>query len=411
MTTSLTVDMPILHAGQAKVITGAARFNVLECGRRFGKTQLAQNLAADTAIEGYPVGWFAPSVKIMDPAWRELKAMLAGITSKVNEVRNRIELVTGGAIDFWSLDNPNSGRGRFYKRIIVDEASLVRYLMEAWQQTIRPTLTDLSGDAWFLGTPQGHNEFHQLFARGEQKKPGWSSWRLPTLSNPHISRADVQEAKDSLPPAVFAQEYEGIPDENAGNPFGSSLRLCIAEQSMLTPVAFGVDVAKHMDWTVVIGLDAAGVVCTFERWQKADWPATEARILSLVNGWPTLIDSTGVGDSTLDHLQKVRPNIEGFKFTAQSKQQLMQGLVMAIQSAGAPGCTRPMVGYPDGPIVSELESFRFEYTRTGVRYSAPEGLHDDCVCALALAVRKLGQPREWVGAVEVGDSPFEDDYE
>ena len=40
-----------------------------------------------------------------------------------------------------------------------------------------------------------------------------------------------------------------------------------------------------------------------------------------------------------------------------------------------------MIAVPD-----ELETFEYVYTRTGVRYSAPDGLHDDCVCALALAV-------------------------
>ena len=41
----------------------------------------------------------------------------------------------------------------------------------------------------------------------------------------------------------------------------------------------------------------------------------------------------------------------------------------------------------------ELEQFEYEYTRTGVRYSAPDGQHDDTVCALALAVSKHGAPR------------------
>jgi hypothetical protein len=41
-----------------------------------------------------------------------------------------------------------------------------------------------------------------------------------------------------------------------------------------------------------------------------------------------------------------------------------------------------------GPLIRhELEAFEFQYTRTGVRYAAPEGLTDDAVCALALAVR------------------------
>jgi hypothetical protein len=36
-------------------------------------------------------------------------------------------------------------------------------------------------------------------------------------------------------------------------------------------------------------------------------------------------------------------------------------------------------------MVQELEQFEYELTRTGVRYSAPTGYFDDCVCALSLA--------------------------
>ena len=53
---------------------------------------------------------------------------------------------------------------------------------------------------------------------------------------------------------------------------------------------------------------------------------------------------------------------------------------------------RGEITYPDGPIVHELEAFQYEYTSSGVRYAAPAGIHDDCVCALALAVRLRAQP-------------------
>jgi hypothetical protein len=58
----------------------------------------------------------------------------------------------------------------------------------------------------------------------------------------------------------------------------------------------------------------------------------------------------------------------------------MVGLASAIQKGE--------VEFPPGVIVDELECFEYEYTRTGVRYSAPEGYHDDCVIALALAVEQ-----------------------
>jgi len=83
----------------------------------------------------------------------------------------------------------------------------------------------------------------------------------------------------------------------------------------------------------------------------------------------------------VEQLQRECPNIEGFVFTSATKQQLMEGLAVDIQQRN--------LSFPDGPIVTELETFEFAYTSFGVRYGAPEGLHDDCVCALALAARAL----------------------
>ncbi len=62
----------------------------------------------------------------------------------------------------------------------------------------------------------------------------------------------------------------------------------------------------------------------------------------------------------------------------------MEGLAVAIQ--------KQEIGFPDGVIANELESFEYEYTRTGVRYSAPSGMNDDAVCALALANQLSNAP-------------------
>lgn len=379
MTTTLEVELAAPHPGQRRVLAEAKRFNVLRCGRRFGKTTMGEVVLVEPALEGHPVAWFAPTNKIMLEPWQHVASALKPVTARLNKIEQRIELITGGVVDFWSLDNPDSGRGRKYKRIVVDEAGIVRNLQQAWQETIRPTLTDLKGDAWFLGTPKGRNFFNQLYERGQQGRPGWASWSLGTIDNPYIDPAEIAEAKASLPEPVFDQEYRGIPADDGGNPFGiKAIEACVCPMSVAPPVAYGVDLAKSHDWTVVCGLDADGVVCSLERWQ-GPWGETRKRILGLVNGWPTLIDSTGVGDPIVEDLQRVRPNIQGFKFSSQSKQQLMEGLASAVHTQE--------VGFPDGWLRGELETFEYEYTRTGVRYTAPEGLHDDGVCALALAVQ------------------------
>jgi hypothetical protein len=78
----------------------------------------------------------------------------------------------------------------------------------------------------------------------------------------------------------------------------------------------------------------------------------------------------------------VKRNMEGFTFTQNSKQQIIEGLAAAIKQ----GQTR----FPaDTPLDDELHSFEYVYGRTGVKYSAPSGLNDDCVCAYALAWYKF----------------------
>src|SRR5262249_137290 len=119
-------------------------------------------------------------------------------------------------------------------------------------------------------------------------------------------------------------------------------------------------------------------VCRFERWQWP-WLETIGRIQRLVVNVPALVDSTGVGDPVVETLQrgKIGSRYEGYGFTMSSKQKLMEALAVTVQSQGTT--------FPEGPIKFELEQFGYEITRTGVHYSAPEGMHDDCVMALGLA--------------------------
>lgn len=211
-----------------------------------------------------------------------------------------------------------------------------------------------------------------------------------------LAAQEIEDAKRELPENVFRELYLAEPSDDGGNSFGiRAIQKCIKPLSSLEPVCWGWDLAKSHDWSVGIGLDKNGDACRFERFQKP-WQDTIGHIRNATRGSPALVDSTGVGDPVLEALQaNGGQNFEGFKFSQQSKQQLMEGLAVAIQ--------QQQVSYPAGVIVSELEQFEYEYTRTGVRYSAPEGFHDDCVCGLALAVRKKTLPipgAGWMGFFE-----------
>lgn len=201
------------HPLQKQVLKEATRFNVLCCGRRWGKTNLCEELLlspdqeTNGALAGFPVAYFAPTYKMLMEVWREMNNICFGIIQTKSENEKRIELYGGGVIDFWSLEDPNSIRGRKYKRAVLDESAGARNLQEAWKHVIRPTLTDLRGDAWFLSTPKGKNNYFYDLYNNKDLFPDWSNWQFPTVSNPYIDPKEVEDARLQLDPLTFAQEY------------------------------------------------------------------------------------------------------------------------------------------------------------------------------------------------------------
>lgn len=371
------IKLSELHSGQEQVMNEAKRFNVLCCGRRWGKSELAADIICNGVLDGWPVGYFTPTYKLLNGTYVECLSILEPILERKTE-NQFIHATTGGKVEFWSLENELAGRSRKYKIIIVDEGAFVKDLWKRWTESIRATLTDLKGDAWFLSTPKGKNDFFRLFNRGKSGEPNWMSWQMSTYTNPHIDATEIDDAKADLPELAFSQEYLAEFNDNVANPFGLAyIQQCTFPMSTNPAVCYGIDLAKYTDWSVIIGLDKNGSVCHFERFQK-DWRQTMTDILNLPQV-PIIIDSTGVGDPIGEQIASVRP-VDLFKFTSTSKQQLMEGLAMKIQ--------KREITFPEGIIKDELSNFEFEYTRTGVKYSAPSGLHDDCVMALGLACSK-----------------------
>jgi hypothetical protein len=375
----------ILHPSQLQVDSQLARFSVLEIGRRWGKTTYGKVKAMRKAVKRGRVGWFAPTYKYLADPMRDIEIALAPVTKRLDRVEKRMELVTGGVIDFWSLEDVDAGRSRFYDLIVCDEAGFVPNLLKWWREAARPTLADRKGTALFLGTPKGTGDFHRLFTEAEGDTTGeMRAFRIGTRHNPHIDSDEVEAARRSLPPEVFAQEYEGVPAEDGGNPFGlDAIRACIGAMSEAAPECWGVDLAKSQDYTVAVALDKDGAVCRLDRWQ-APWSVTRERLAKMLGDRPAQIDSTGVGDPIVEDLRKVCRRAEGFKFTSQSKQQLMEGLQIAVQGRD--------IRYPDGWLRAELESFGYRYSGRNVSYEATTG-HDDGVCALALAVHARRQKK------------------
>jgi hypothetical protein len=367
----MIIEVPEAHINQDKILDCEARFIVVMCGRRFGKSELSQIKIITEAVQGKQIAYITPTYSLAKVFFNRLIHALPFLNNKSDL---KLSFPNGGSVEFFTGERLDNLRGRKFHWVIIDEASFIPNLEQGWLNSIRPTLTDYKGRALFLSTPRGKNYFYSLFMKGGED--GWECFKFTTYDNPYIDSTEIDEAKTQLPSAVFEQEYMANPMENAANPFGSEhIRACIRPMSYNEPVCYGIDLAKSYDFTVIIGLDLNGIVCYYERFQR-DWSTTKQTILKLPKK-PIVIDSTGVGDPIFEDLQREGLQIQGLKFTQGSKQQLMVGLQTAIHTQ--------KIGYPDGEIVRELEVFEYQYSATGVKYSAPSGFHDDCVMALALA--------------------------
>lgn len=346
-----------LHEAQKKIIEERRRFNVACCGRRFGKSRMGGSLLIETTWkESAPAAWLSPTYPMLQQVWREFTELNYKIIEKVNETEKRIKIKDGGAIDFWSADNFDSIRGNKYKRVIIDEAAICRNLEDAWQQAIRPTLTDFQGDAYFFSTPKGANFFKTLFDRNEGE---WKSWQLPTSSNPYIVASEIESAKNELPPNVFAQEYEARFISEIGKVFKTATITSEIptglKYSIGTDLAYSKSTQSDYSVAVVMGKDSGGhyYIVHVERWQSEIGQTVE-RLRAIQNKYqvPIVVESNGVQKAVADMVQNAGLRITRTNPTADKLTRAL-ALVMAWNGGKVSVLNSPWTL----PFCNELENF------------------------------------------------------
>jgi hypothetical protein len=400
--TQISFTRVSLYPKQAAIIDDAARFTITEATTKAGKTMshIEWQLEEMAKLRRGNHWWVAPVNSQADIAFRRAQDRLRGyidssgelvkvaepIPFEQNETKKFIK-VFGCTWWFKSADKPDSLYGEDVYTLVSDE--ITRWKELAWSACYS-TLTATKGKAKLIGNVKGKRNFAYKLARKAQSgAQDWSYHKLTAndaIDGGVIEVDTVAQAKRDLPANVYRELYEAEAADDGSNPFGiEAIRQCtMSERSSKPAIAYGIDLAKSVDWTWVYGLDVDGNECFSERWQ-ADWGTTRKRIKQIVGNKPALVDSTGVGDAIVEELQRDMPLVEGYKFSSLSKQQLMEGLASSIQ--------QKTIGFYDPALIDELECFEFEYTRTGVKYSAPEGLHDDGVVAAALSKRKYDLSR------------------
>ena len=390
-TQTVTYKRPWLYPKQEAAFFGPERFAFTEASTKSGKTVAAEawlfEQAYMTGREGRNYWWIAPILEQARIAYNRMKAGLPNNVYQANDSRSSLRVLNGAIITFKGSDNPDSLYGEDVYAAVVDEAS--RCKEEAWH-ALRTTLTATRGPVRIIGNVKGRRNWFWRMARvAEAGEEGMTYHRITAadaVAAGVLDWEEIRQAERVLPPEVFRELYYAEASDDQGNPFGmAAIAKCVAPLSQEKPAVWGWDLAKSVDWTVGIALDSERRVCRFHRFQLP-WGETKERMRQETQLLPALVDATGVGDVVVEELQRDgMSRFEGFKFSAPSKQELMFGLRSSVQQAA--------VKFPDGPIRLEMEAFEYENTSWGVRYGVQEGVHDDCVVALALADRHYQQKR------------------
>jgi predicted phage terminase large subunit-like protein len=284
--------------------------------------------------------------------------------------------------------------------VVLDEAAFMAE--EAWSEALRPSLSDRQGSALFISTPKGHNWFWDLHERARTLK-GWSSWQFPTLSNPRIDSAELDQARTELGSLVFSQEFDAEFVDMGGQVFHRDwLRYCnirttdsgntvvefeseavdIQDLRRFVTVDLAASIKEHADYTViaVTGFDGTNLVVLDVLRRRLEGPDILPAVRRLQGKWDVPVVHIERVGFQLALIQQARRDGMAVKELRADRDKLSRSLpLQARMEAGH-------VWFPKhAPWLGELERELLAFPNSG---------HDDQVDALSYAAVLAGRPEK-----------------
>ena len=334
------------------------------------------------------VAWITPTYKNSRPLWRWSVGVTApAVKAKrmsISQSERVIETDRGGLLALYSGDNIDAIRSEAFHCVVLDEAA--RLSEYAWTDAIMPTLADYDGDAILISTPKGKNWFWIEWLKGQQRGAEYASWQAPTSDNPipTIRRA-FKKARDRVPESTYRQEW--LAEFLEGSGVFRRVTEAATAQRQEQPVTghqyiFGVDWGKYNDWTVLSVLDITDkALVHLDRFNQIDYVLQAGRLKALAqrfNPVSIIAESNSIGEPVIEQLRRDGLPVTPFQTTNATKTAAIDALALAFEQ----GDIRIL---HDPVLIGELQAYAMERLPRGLlRYSAPEGMHDDCVMSLAI---------------------------
>ena len=357
-----------------------AKYFVLNIGRQFGKTMLCINQMLYWAINkpGSTIAWVSPIYKQSKKVFDELERATA--SSGLFEF-NRSDLTVkgfGSTIMFFSGERPDNIRGNTFDYLIIDEMAFTR--SELWSEVLSATVLVKGKKVVFISTPKGKNHFYNLYLQ-QNYDDRYKSFHFTSYDNPMIDKKDLDERRRSLPDHIFRQEYLAEFMDNASGLF-KNVRQSVGNPKSSGTNYFGLDIGRADDYTVITIQDKSGHVLDVQRWRHDEWSKIIDKVAQVIKKWNATgyVEVNNQGDVFYEMLRSKVGNLaQPFTTTTKTKPMIIEELAVDFEQGNI---VMPEIDF----LIDELEAFTyiFDPRTRRVKYSAPEGVHDDCVMSMAI---------------------------
>jgi hypothetical protein len=387
------IQLPKLYPAQSMVKHNANRhrFTVVASARRWGKSILGLDLIITKALEtGNDTAFISISYKQLLSMF-DMACSILGNIAKIDRANKRIRLPQGNSITFWSADTniADKIRGQKYQHITIDEAAFLPGLKDIFHMVLRPTLVDLLGSAIFISTPNGYNDFYQLYNEHKRNPYLWYSYRATSYDNPYLDRNELDDLKIHLPERVYQQEILAHFLESNYGVFTNISALFDDIKVVDGPTVIGIDFARSNDNTAMTVMQGTNVIdlrvyndMSFER--QID---TTIELYKQYKPEVIIIEKNGLSEPLVEQLTNSGLPISPFHTTNESKKIIVENLAVAIEQRTI---TVDKNLRHTQQLADELSTYESRRSKTGlITYNAGGNNHDDMVMALALAYKGI----------------------
>ena len=191
-----------------------ARFNVIVCGRRFGKTWASAMEATFVASQPNKRIWvvgmsYRKARLIFREIWQRMVIGHGDDIEKASEKDMYIRFKWGTTVEGMSADNPDSLVGEGLDLLVIDEVAKMN--KKIWDMYLSPTVAGRKGKVIFVTTPEGRNWIYDLYQLGDYDET-WASYTSPSWKNQHefplgLNDPAIIERKRNMSKALFGQEF------------------------------------------------------------------------------------------------------------------------------------------------------------------------------------------------------------